>query len=137
MVKVELEGLMAFRAESSTGLSFVMDASADVGGAGLGVSPVEALLASAAACSGMDVMSILRKKKQVVTSYRLEVDGERAHEGEWPRPFSSITINHILTGENLDPAAVARAVELSDEKYCTVVATLRVSPKIVTNWQVL
>ncbi|MEQ1823765.1 MAG: OsmC family protein [Fimbriimonadaceae bacterium] len=134
MVKVDWKGGMAFESCNEEGKSFVMDAYADSGGNGLGVSPVEALLGSLAACSAMDVISILGKKRQVVTGYRLEVTGERNPPGEWPRPFLSITVKHFLTGEDLDPVAVARAVELSDEKYCTVASTLRSSPKLSVEW---
>ena len=113
-----------------------MDAHGESGGQGLGPSPVEALLASAAACCGMDVVSILEKKRQEVTAYRLEIDGVRAEPGTWPRPFLSITMRHIVTGEDLDPVAVARAVELSDEKYCTVVSTLRSQPEVQSLWTI-
>lgn len=124
------KGDMAFEATGDSGQSFVMDAYPEAGGHNLGPTPVEALLGSLAACSAMDVISILKKKQQIVTSYRIEVNGVRTKEGEWPRPFEQITIKHIVTGENLDEAAVARSVQLSDEKYCTVMATLRAVPQI-------
>ena len=84
----------------------------------------------------MDVISILEKKRQKVTDYRVEIDGERTPQGEFPRPFLSIKVRHILTGENLDPTAVNRAVNLSDEKYCSVSATIRSAPPIVTEWRI-
>ena len=114
----------------------MLDAHPESGGQNLGPTPVEALLGSAAACSAMDVISILEKKKQVVTSYRVEVDGVRGEPGVYPRPFQSITIKHIVKGENLDPMAVARAVELSDGKYCTVVTTLRATPEVRSEWEI-
>jgi putative redox protein len=77
---------------------------------------------------------ILQKKKQVLTSYRIEIDGERGPVGVYPRPFISVTMRHIVSGENLDPAAVARAVALSDEKYCTVLATVRSAPSVTSAW---
>lgn len=125
---------MAFEAKPPSGNGFTLDAHPESGGQNLGPTPVEALLAAAAACSAMDVISILEKKKQVVTGYRLEVDGIRGEEGVYPRPFLSITIKHIVKGENVDPIAVARAVELSDSKYCTVVSTLRQAPAVVSEW---
>ena len=60
----------------------------------------------------------------------------RREAGTWPRPFQSITMRHIVKGEGLDPVAVARAVELSDEKYCTVVSTLRSQPVIQSHWTI-
>lgn len=113
-----------------------MDASPEVGGKSLGPSPVEALLASIAACSGMDVISILLKKRQKVSAYRIEIEGKRNPPGAWPRPFLSITVRHIVSGEELDPAAVQRAVELSDATYCTVIATIRSAPPISSEWRI-
>jgi putative redox protein len=136
MVTVNWLGKMAFEANPESGNKFLMDAYPDSGGEGKGPTPVEALLSSAAACSAMDVVSILAKKQQVVTSYRVEIDGVRGEPGVYPRPFQKITIRHILSGENLDPVAVARAVQLSDEKYCTVVTTLRAAPEVVAEWSI-
>ncbi|MEJ5170642.1 MAG: OsmC family protein, partial [Fimbriimonadales bacterium] len=68
--------------------------------------------------------------------YRVEVEGERGPEGEYPRPYLSLRVRHIVKGENLDPAAVARAVELSDTKYCTVISTLRAAPKVESVWEI-
>ena len=130
-------GGMAFDSETSSGARFVMDAQADHGGAGRGPTPVEALVASAAACSAMDVVSILTKKKQKLLSYRLEVEWDRGPEGEYPRPITDIRIRHILAGESLDENAVERAVQLSDEKYCTVVATLRRETQVSSSWEMI
>lgn len=134
MVKVEWKGKMAFEAVPPSGNAFVMDAYPAVGGESGGPTPVEALLSSLAACSAMDVISILQKKQQEVTGYRVEIAGDRIPEGTWPRPFTRIVIRHIVSGINIDPVAVKRAVELSDEKYCTVIATLRNSPDIVSEF---
>lgn len=136
MVNVTWKGGMAFEADAGEGPTFTMDSSPEHGGQSLGLSPMETLLASAAACSGMDVLSILAKKQQKVTSYAIEVIAERTEEGVYPRPYSKIEIIHKLEGENLDPAAVQRAVELSDEKYCSVVATLRATPQVTSRWLV-
>lgn len=127
---------MAFEATPPTGNKFVMDAYPESGGHDLGPTPVEALLASLAACTAMDVLLILQKKRAKVESYRIEVDGERASDGPYPRPFTSLTVRHFLAGEGLDPKAVEQAVALSDEKYCTVMATLRAEPKISTEWSI-
>lgn len=113
-----------------------MDTHPDYGGESLGPTPLEAFQAALAACTAIDVISILQKKKQKVRGYRIEVTGERPPEGEYPRPFLSMTVTHILVGQNIDPAAVARAVALSDEKYCSVSATLRQKPEIRSEWRV-
>ncbi|MEA2552176.1 MAG: putative redox protein [Fimbriimonadaceae bacterium] len=111
-----------------------MDSHPDFGGQGRGPTPLETLLSSIAACSAMDVIAILKKKRQVVSSYRIEVDGDRPPPGDYPRPFSAIRIHHIVSGDNLDEDAVAKAVALSDEKYCTVITTLRACPKVTSDW---
>lgn len=127
---------MVFEATPPSGNKFVMDAIEEAGGEDQGPTPVEALLGSIAACSAMDVISILAKKKQLVTSYRIEVDGSRVPRGTYPRPFLSIVVRHILSGENLEPKAVQRAVELSDQKYCTVISTLRHGPAVSSEWRI-
>ncbi len=136
-MKVEWKGGMAFEGAGASGQVLRMDAHPDHGGSDTGVSPVEALLASAAACSAMDVISILEKKKQVVTKYWIEVDGERNPPGDWPRPFKTITIKHFIEGENLDEAAVARSVQLSDEKYCPVFSPFRAAPVLLSTYEIL
>lgn len=130
MVTVRWDGGAAFEAEVPSGVPLVLDSHPDFGGKGRGPTPVETLLASVAACSAMDVVSILEKMRQKVTAYRVEVDGDRPPPGDYPRAFSEIRIRHVVTGENIDPQAVAKAVALSDEKYCTVITTLRASPKV-------
>lgn len=136
MVTVHWKGEMEFEADPPTGVKFTMDAHPEHGGHGKGPTPVETLLAAIASCSAMDVISILEKKRQVVTEYRIEVDGDRPPPGTFPRPFSEIRVNHILVGANLDPLAVAKAVELSDEKYCTVITTLRAAPRVKSEWHI-
>src|SRR5262249_12537277 len=86
-------------------------------------NPVQALLASIAACSAMDVVDILRKKRQVITAYEVELSGERA--AEHPRRFTSIEFLHRFTGRAIDRSAVEHALSLSLEKYCSVSHSLR------------
>jgi putative redox protein len=135
-VKVDWKGGLAFEAVPPTGQRFTMDAHPDSGGTHQGPTPVETLLGAIAACSAMDVVLILQKKRQQITGYRVEVDGTRSPDGIYPRPFQRIVIRHILQGVNLDPTAIDRAVELSDQKYCTVISTLREKPEIESVWEV-
>jgi len=134
VVTVHWQGELIFKADTPTGSSLMMDAYPEEGQKSKGPTPVEALLASIGACSAMDVVAILVKKRQVVTAYRVEVEGVRAPVGEWPRPFLALTVRHILTGKNLEPDAVQRSIELTDEKYCSVIATLREAPKVESVW---
>src|SRR5271165_1744570 len=91
MVTVAWQGQRVFEATPPSGNRFVMDAYPESGGQDKGPTPIEAFLASTAACSAIDVLLILEKKRQKVTSYRVEVDGERAEEGAYPRPYTSLT----------------------------------------------
>jgi putative redox protein len=137
MLTVNWQGGMAFEALVPSGNNFVMDAISEAGGNDLGPTPLEAFLASAGACSAMDVVSILQKKRQKVTSYRIEVEWQRAPQGDpYPRPILGLLVRHILTGENLDEEAVRKAVELSDQKYCTVMATLRHGPPVSSEYRI-
>lgn len=133
MVQVNWKGKMVFESTPPSGNRFYMDAY----GGSMGPTPVEALLSSIAACSGMDVVSILEKQRQTVTDYRIEIEADRTKEGEWPRPIIQLRIRHIVTGVGLSEKAVQRAVELSDEKYCTVLATLRENPKVDSAYEIV
>jgi putative redox protein len=64
------------------------------------------------------------------------VKAERPPAGEWPRPFTRIELRHIVEGEDVDETALARSIELSETKYCSVLATLRLSPEVSSTWQV-
>ena len=81
-----------------------------------------------------DVISVLRKKRERVTDYRIEIRGERREEH--PRSFRRIEVRHIVTGFSVNEKSVARAVELSTEKYCSVAATLRPTAEIVSSYEI-
>lgn len=98
-------------------------------------TPIEMLLVSVAACTAMDVQSILQKKRQDVTDYRVEIEGTRAEEH--PKKFLTFHIHHIVRGRNVSEKAVADAVELSDTKYCSVAATVRPTATITTSFEIL
>ena len=134
LTTVEWQGGMVFESTPPSGNKLVIDISVEEGGTNTGPTPVETLLSAIASCSAVDVVMILQKKKQKLTAYRVEIDGERGPVGVYPRPFVSIVLRHIVSGENLDPAAVARAVSLSDEKYCTVLSTIRSAPSVSSDW---
>ena len=136
MVTVEWKGKRVFEAHPPSGNRFVMDAYPESGGQNLGPTPMEAFIASGAACSAMDVIQILEKKRQRVTSYTIEIDGERTEEDAYPRPYVSIRVRHIVVGVGIDHDAVEQAVRLSDEKYCSVIATLRSAPTVESVYEI-
>ena len=98
-------------------------------------SPVELLLVALGSCTATDVASILTKKRQHVTSYVVEISGER--RDEYPRKFTSMKVHHILTGRSISPKAVAHAIELSETKYCSVAATLRPTVDIQSSFEII
>jgi putative redox protein len=98
-------------------------------------TPMELLLIALGSCTGVDVISILKKKRQQVTGYRIEVTGER-REG-FPRSYTRLQVKHIISGRGVSAQSVASAIELSDKKYCSVAATLRGSAQIVSSYEIL
>ena len=98
-------------------------------------TPMELLLVALGGCTAVDVISILRKKREQVTDYRVEVRGARREE--YPRAFTRMEVRHIVRGRGVSERAVAAAVELSETKYCSVAATLRPGVEIVTTYEVI
>ena len=98
-------------------------------------TPMELLLAALGSCTAVDVVSILRKKRQEVTDYRVEVSGER--RDEHPRSFKRMEVHHIVTGRSISEQSVAQAIQLSEEKYCSVAATLRPTVAIVSSYKII
>ena len=98
-------------------------------------TPMELLLIALGSCTGVDVISILKKKRQHITDYRIEVSGERREE--FPKSYTRLYVKHVLRGRGVSEAAVAQAIELSDTKYCSVAATLRGSAEIVTSYEIV
>lgn len=88
-----------------------------------GASPMELLVAGLAGCTAMDVISILQKKRQNITSFEVHVHGERVDTH--PMVYTDVTVNYIVRGHDIDETAVQRAIELSETKYCPVMATFR------------
>ena len=98
-------------------------------------TPMELLLIALGSCTAVDVISILRKKRERVTEYRVEVRGQR--RAEPPRSYTRMEVHHILRGHKLREKAVAQAIELSETKYCSVAATLRPTAEIVSSYEII
>ncbi|HJR08515.1 MAG TPA: OsmC family protein [Pyrinomonadaceae bacterium] len=97
-------------------------------------TPVELLLLALGSCTAVDVISILKKKREHVTDYRVEVRGER--RAEHPRKYTRFEVRHILRGRGISEKAVAQAIELSETKYCSVAATLSPAAEIVSSFEI-
>lgn len=126
---------MSFDGTGSSGFSLPMGTSAESGGSNDGFRPMELLLIGLAGCTAMDVISILEKKRQEVTGLEVKVEGERATEH--PKVFTHIVVEYQVTGHNIDRAAVERAVELSETKYCSAAGMLGKVAKIESKITVL
>lgn len=121
--RVELVEGMRFRGTSGSGHTTSMDAEPAAGGQEQGARPMEVILLAFGGCTGMDVVSILRKMRQDVSGYEVQLVGDRTEEQ--PTVFTEITIEHVVRGRNLNVDNVRRAVELSVTRYCPVSAMLR------------
>jgi putative redox protein len=96
--------------------------------------PTELLLLGLGSCTGADVISVLRKKREKVTDYRIEVRSERREEH--PRSFKRIEVKHIVRGHGISAEAVAKAIDLSANKYCGVISTVRPTAEVVTAFEI-
>ncbi|MEO0009998.1 MAG: OsmC family protein [candidate division WOR-3 bacterium] len=120
---VRWTGMMQFVGVSGSSHAVVLDTGPDHGGADTAATPMELLLTALAGCTGMDVVSLLKKMRVNFTGLEIKAKGER--RDEHPRIFTSIELEYVVYGNGIDRAAVQRAVELSQEKYCSVRAMLR------------
>lgn len=138
MPKAELNwnGRMAFTTTAPSGVEITFDTGPDEGGDLSGPSPVETLVCSLAACTGMDVASLMPKMRLDVTDYRIEVEWERGPIGVWPRPVTKVTLMHYLKGNDLDLALIEKAIRLSEDKYCSVLSTIRSNPEFSSNFEI-
>jgi len=114
---VEWQENVRFAVESGTGHTIVVDGPTDAGGDNAGPRPMELVLMGVGACSAYDVVTILKKGREDVTGCRAILKAERAESP--PKVFTSITMHFVVSGRGLTESKVARAVELSAEKYCS------------------
>ncbi len=133
--KVTFVDGLQFVGEAASGHAIVMDGDIDSGGKDTGLRPMEVLLIGLGGCSGMDVVSILKKKKQDIRGLTINVKGEKADS--YPKRFTHIDIEFVVAGRNLSEEAVKRAVDLSMEKYCSVKATLEGSAKVDFSYRII
>ena len=130
--RVHYAGDEFFIGTTPSGVSQAIDVKGDRHSA---PSPLELLLVSVAACTAADVISILEKKRQDVTAYDVEVTGDRV--ADFPRKFVKFHVHHIVRGRDVSEDAVKHAIELSDQKYCSVAATVRPTAEITTSYEII
>lgn len=102
---------------------------------GIGMKPSELLLVALGSCTAVDVVEILAKKRTTLTSLEIQITGEQDIDPPWT--FRSFHIQYLLKGRGLTEKAVAQAIQLSDEKYCSVAATVRATAPITTGFEIL
>lgn len=126
---------MQFVVETPSGHSFTIDSVPEVGGRNSGAQPMELVVAGLAGCTAMDVISILRKMQQKVTAFKVHVNGEQA--SEHPKQFTGLHIEYTVIGYGLSETNVARAIELSETKYCPAMASLRPGAPITSSYTIV
>jgi len=136
MMKAKVKWLdnMTFVGESPSGHAVVMDGPPEFGGQNLGIRPMEMLILGLGGCSSFDVMLILKKSRQQVQHCEVELDYERADEN--PKVFTRIHLHFIVTGKELDESRVARAIQLSAEKYCSASIMLGKTAEITHDYEI-
>ncbi len=125
----------AFVGESESGHAFVMDGATQGGGRNLGPRPMEVVLLGTGACSAYDVVMILKKARQPVRDCEVQIAAERAATD--PKIFTHIHMHFVVTGSNLKPPQVKRAVELSADKYCSASIMLGKSAQITHDFEIV
>ena|ERR1051326_4254986 len=131
----KLESGMRFDIETGSGHHIPLDAAEHNGGQNSAPQPMEMLLVALAGCAAMDIIAILRKKRQNITSYEVRIRGDRTEE--YPKVFVGIIVEHIFTGRGINPDAVKRAIDLTEDRYCGASATLRGTATITHNFQIV
>ena len=129
------KGRMLFEGAGGSGFVQKLDTDASVGGDDSGARPMEFIALGLAGCTAMDVISILQKKKQPVSDFKVQLHAERADEH--PKVFTEAVIEYLVTGSDVDEAALLRAIELSAEKYCPAQAMLSKAFPIRMTYKIL
>ena len=134
MVNLKWEGGMRFVATTEEGDSVTMDTDPEGGGEGRGVRPLKLVLVGLGGCTGMDIVWILKRQRQEVTGLEMNVTGTRRKKD--PRYYEDIQIEYIVRGRNLRESAVKRAIELSEQKYCSVRGIFRPEVKVTRSYRI-
>ena len=126
---------VSFLGEAESGHSVLMDGAPEIGGRNLGLRPMEMVLMGAGGCTALDVVMILKRGRQEVIDCMVDIEAERATEE--PKIFTRIHYHFILTGNNLKPGKVERAINLSAEKYCSASIMLGKTATISHDYEIL
>jgi len=122
-ITTQWKGDMVFESDNPRWPSIMMDASKDFGGTNAGAAPKAMMLSSLAGCSGLDIISVLNKMKVKIDDFKMELKGELTNEH--PKYYHTVTVDYHFYGDNLPVGKIQKAVDLSIEKYCGVMAMFR------------
>jgi putative redox protein len=125
----------AFLGESGSGHAVVMDGAPEAGGRNIGVRPMEMMLLGLGGCTAFDVVMILEKSREKITGCEIELEADRATED--PKVFTRVKLIYTLRGDNLKPATVERAINLSAEKYCSASKMFEKTATIEHEWKIV
>lgn len=132
--KMTWAGGVKFEGVSVFGHKIATDAAKEAGGKQEGFKPTELLLFGIAGCTGIDVVRILEKQRQQLTSLEIQLT---AHQNEnYPKPFHTIEVKYVASGPGLDEKKLAKAIELSESKYCVVSQTVQHETKVITSYEI-
>jgi len=126
---------MGMLAETGSGHTLMMDGAPDGGGRNLAPRPMETLLAGAGGCTAYDVLLILKRGRHEVTACKVKIEADRAPVD--PKVFTRIHMHFVVSGRNLPEAAVARAIALSHEKYCSATIMLGKTAELSTSHEII
>lgn len=132
---INLDHGMAFQGSANSGYTLQMDSGPAVGGEESGFRPMELLLIGLGGCTAMDVLSILRKKRQEVTGFDVDVDARQAEDH--PHVFTHIIVNYVIRGRDINPKAVERAIYLSETKYCPAQAMFAKATTVEHTYEII
>lgn len=134
MVNVKWTGEMSFVGTTEEGFSLTMDADPESGGEGRGFRPVTLALVGLGGCTGMDIVWILKRQRQDLTALEMNVTGTRRKKD--PRYYENVQIEYVVRGRNLRESAVKRAIELSEQKYCSMRGMFRPEVKVTSSYRI-
>lgn len=126
---------MSLIAETGSGHLLNMDGSKEIGGQDLAPRPMELMLAGAGGCTTFDVVTILKRGRHAIEACHVKLTATRAATD--PKVFTHIQFHYLVSGKNLDPSAVERAIKLSSEKYCSASIMLGKTAKIEHTWEII
>jgi putative redox protein len=126
---------LSFAGTADSGFTVNLGGSPAAGGDDDGLRPMELILIGLIGCAAMDVISILEKKRQSVTGFQVEAEADRAESH--PKVFTQIRIHYVVEGQNIDPRAIERAMQLSEERYCPAQAMLAKAAEIKLSYDIV